>query len=295
MSISSSLGEQHEVTLPQGVIRYRERGSGPPVVFIHGVLVNADLWRKVVPLIEGDCRCLCPDMPLGAHLPGMDPQANLSMYGIADLIRNFLDGVEVERATFVGNDSGGAIVQIFAARYPERVERLVLTNCDINEHFPPTKVLKILMSLGRIPGFTPATVSLIAQSLRSKRMRRLVARSVIGDETQIDDEVFASYAGPLQSNRGTRRDLGKAVSGMNKRYTLEATERLKDCDFPILLAWGEEDRIFFPVQYAERLAEQLPTATLKLIPRAKTFVSEDAPAELAELIREQVAQRAPTT
>ncbi len=281
MSISSSLGEQHEIKVPQGVIRYRERGSGPPIVFVHAAFMNADAWRKVVPLLADDFRCLCPDFPVGAHELGLNPDADLSPTGLADLIRDFMDAVGAERATLVGNDSGGAFAQIFAARYPDRMDGLVLTNCETNEHFPPSRVVNLL-------GFSPAPVWAIAQLLRSRRLGRLIAGLGIYDKDVIDDEISKSYARPLQKVRATRRDARKVFAGMDKRYTLEATERLKGCDFPILLAWGEEDNIFFPPSHAERLAEQLPTATLKLIPEAKTFVSEDKPGELASLIRNHV-------
>ena len=290
MSISSSLGEQHEIELPQGVISYRERGSGPPIVFIHAALLNADLWRKVVPLLADDFRCLCPDFPLGAHGIGLNPDADLSPPGFADLIRDFMDAVEIERATLVGTDSGGAMSQIFAARYPDRVNSLVLSNCDTNEHFPPTRVLKILLLAMRVPGLSSALVWMTAQLLRSKRLGRLVAGLFMYDKGAIDQDLWMSYARPLQKLRAVRRDLRKAFAGMNKRYTLEATERLKGCEFPILLAWGEEDRIIFPPIHAERLSEQLPTATLKLIPKAATFVAEDRPDELAILIRQHMTQ-----
>src|SRR5687768_18540816 len=67
MAISESLGQKKEVQLPQGTIEYRERGTGEPIVFVHGALVNADLWRKVVPGLAKDYRCIAPDLPLGSH------------------------------------------------------------------------------------------------------------------------------------------------------------------------------------------------------------------------------------
>lgn len=282
MAISSSLGEQHEVDLPQGRVRYRERGSGPPLVFIHGVLVNGDLWRKVVPALADDHRCLSPDLPLGAHEPAMHPGADLSPVGLADLIRDFLDATGVERATLVGNDTGGALVQVFAGRHPERAGRVVLTNCDTREHFPPTRWLKSLVWLaGRVPGMVWET----AQAMRSRRLRQLVVSQFIADRDAIDDELWRSYLRPLRSSRAVRRDVAKVLRGMHKRYTLAAAEQLAASRVPVLLAWGTEDRVF-PPSHAERLAADLPGATLRPIPGASTFVAEDRPAELADLIRE---------
>ena len=102
MAISEALGQQHEVQLPQGTVRYRERGTGEPIVFVHGALVNADLWRKVVPELAKDFRCIAPDLPLGSHTPAMNADADLSPIGNARLIADFLEALGLERVTLVG-------------------------------------------------------------------------------------------------------------------------------------------------------------------------------------------------
>src|SRR5688500_18689891 len=126
-----------EVRLKQGVVRYREVGSGPPLVFVHGLLVNGELWRKVVPLLSGSYRCIVPDWPLGSHAVALEPDAELSPVGVAALIADFLAALELKGVTLVGNDSGGALCQLVATRHPERLGRLVLTTCDAFEVFPP--------------------------------------------------------------------------------------------------------------------------------------------------------------
>ena len=137
MSISPALGERKEVSLPQGTIAYRERGSGEPIVFIHGLLVNGDLWRKVVPELSKDYRCIVPDLPLGSHDRPMNEDADLSPYGVAKLIDDFLAALDLRDVTLVGNDTGGAFCQIVVTRHPDRIGRLVLTPCDAYENFPP--------------------------------------------------------------------------------------------------------------------------------------------------------------
>jgi len=78
MATGDALGVVRDVQLPSGTIRYHERGTGPPVVFVHGLLVNANLWRHVVPAVAGaGFRCLAPDWPLGSHTIPV-PQADLS-------------------------------------------------------------------------------------------------------------------------------------------------------------------------------------------------------------------------
>src|SRR5919108_6126297 len=104
MSVSDQLGTVHEVDLPQGTIRYRERGTGEPLVFVHGLLVNGDLWRKVVPELAKDYRCITPDWPLGSHELPMNADADLSAPALAGLIARFLEALKLEKVTLVAND-----------------------------------------------------------------------------------------------------------------------------------------------------------------------------------------------
>src|SRR5438445_13019107 len=97
------------IQLSAGPLRYVDRGSGPPVVFVHGLLVDGRLWRKVTPLLEGRVRCIVPDWPLGSHANPMNADADLTPRGVARLIDNFLEALELRDVTLVGNDTGGAI------------------------------------------------------------------------------------------------------------------------------------------------------------------------------------------
>src|SRR5688500_4505160 len=109
MSISDALGERRVVRLPQGPVSYRERGDGPAVLFIHGFLVNGDLWRGVVPGLADDYRCITPDWPLGSHELPMDERADLTPHGLVRLIDDFMAALALEDVVVVGNDTGGAL------------------------------------------------------------------------------------------------------------------------------------------------------------------------------------------
>ena len=125
------------VRLPAGTIRYVDRGTGRPVVFVHGFLTNGTLWRKVVPrLADAGFRCIAPDWPLGSHSIAMDPEADLSPPGLAGLIVEFLAQLDLDDVVLVGNDTGGALAQMVAARKPDRVGMLVLTPCDAFRNWP---------------------------------------------------------------------------------------------------------------------------------------------------------------
>ena len=123
MPLSDALGPEGRVRLPQGEVRYRAVGSGEPLVFVHGVFCNGDLWRNVVPRLAADCRCIVPDWPLGSHHPPLERDADLSPPGIAALILGFCEALGLEQPTLIGNDTGGAFVQIAAAAAPEAVGR----------------------------------------------------------------------------------------------------------------------------------------------------------------------------
>jgi pimeloyl-ACP methyl ester carboxylesterase len=283
MAVSASLGEQREVALPQGTIRYRERGSGEPIVFVHGVLVNGDLWRDVAPrLADRGYRCIVPDWPLGSHELPLKAGADLSPPGLASLIASFIGALELDRPTLVGNDTGGALAQIVAANHGERLGRLVLTPCDAFDNFFP-----VLFKYLRVVARTPGGLALLPRSARLKAVRR--APFAFGWLMRQDPppEIIDSWGGPLAASADIRRDTAKVLRGINKRHTLEAAERLRSFDRPTLIAWASEDKVF-PLAHAERLAEIIPNARLRTIEGSYSFVPEDQPQELAELIAEFV-------
>lgn len=265
-----------EIQLPAGRIRYREAGSGPAIVFVHGYLVDGRLWDGVVDRLADRFRCLAPDWPLGAHAVAMDPAADLSPPGIADTIADLLAALELEDVTIVGNDSGGAMSQVLVTRRPERIGRLVLTNCDTHENFPPG-IFKTMPPLAKLPGGMTVLSLPFRSAAISRRAFKPFAR------THIPDELVASWMAPGLRDAGIRRDLKKVTIGLDKRHTLAAAEKLRGSRLPILLAWAPGDR-YFPISYAERLAAEAGNARIVQIADAKTFVPLDQPQRLAEEI-----------
>jgi len=286
MSISESLGELTEVPLPQGTLRYRERGAGEPIVFLHGVLVNGDLWRKVVPELAGQFRCIAPDLPLGGHELPLNENAELSPPGVADLVADFIEALGLEGVTLVANDSGGAISQMLITRRPERIARLVLTNCDAFNEFPPL-LLKPLPLMSRLPGF----MTVMGKALNLPPSRALLMWSVA--KTKIERAIQSSFLEPGASNAGVRRDLQKFVGAMSPKQTLEAAKKLGDFEGPVLIAWAPKD-IFFSKKTPVRLAKTFPDARLEWIEDSLLFVPEDQPELLAKLITDFVTGRAGT-
>nr|WP_197427905.1 alpha/beta hydrolase [Halogeometricum sp. CBA1124] len=206
-----------EATLSQGTVEYEDAGTGDPILFVHGAFVDGGLWRNVAGPLSERFRCLVPTLPLGGHDVPMDPGADLTPSGLADLLAEFLDDVGVERVTLVGNDTGGAICQVFLAAYPERVERLVLTNCDAFDNFPPAAARPFTWG-ARIPGAT----GLFARALRSATARRLAFGLLA--KHPIEPAVLDAYTDSLRTNAAVRRDLREVLLGVSSRYTEAAAE-----------------------------------------------------------------------
>ncbi|MBA3865368.1 MAG: alpha/beta hydrolase [Solirubrobacterales bacterium] len=268
--------ERKEIELPSGRIRYREAGSGPPVVFVHGYLVDGRLWDGVVDRLADRCRCIAPDWPMGAQQVAMNPTADLSPPGVAATISDLLEALDLEDVTIVGNDSGGAMSQVLATRHPGRIGRLVLTNCDTHENFPPG-IFKALPPLAKLP----RGMAIVGAPFRIGALGRLSFRPFA--RTRIPDELVASWLRPGLTDPAINRDLKKVTVGMNKRFTLEAAAKLKGSELPILMPWAPGDR-FFPISYAQRLAADCANARIVEIEGSKTFVPLDQPQRLADEI-----------
>lgn len=278
MSTSTDLGLSHQVTTPTATIRYRERGAGPAVVFVHGLLVNGDLWRSVVPAVaEAGYRCITPDWPLGSHEVPV-PDADLSPPGVAALIADVLGVLELRDVTVIANDTGGALTQLLMTQHPERVGRVVLTSSDSFERFfPPT--FAYLPHVARLPG----TVWLLTLLLRLRFLHRLPITFGWLSKRPMERAALDSYLLPGRRSPRIRDDLRRFLLGVDKRHTMQAADTLSAFDKPVLLAWSREDRLF-PVSLAERLKARLPNAQLELIDDAFTFVPEDRPRELSRLV-----------
>ena len=262
--------------LSHGVLHYRDHGSAPCLVFIHGLFVNSSVWDDLVPLLTGR-RCILPDLPLGAHRIPMNG-ADLSPPGLATMIAEFIDRLELRDVTIIGNDTGGALCQILCANDPDLVDRLVLTNCDTFENFPPFPFPAIYGLGGRVPGL----IAGLDQILRRRFLRRAGLAAVPVTMRPLPDELLTGWFAALRDPR-IRADLKAVLRGISPKHTLAAAQRLATYDRPTLIAWGTRDRLM-RVRDAQRLANVIPNARLELIDDARTYVQIDQPRQLAELL-----------
>lgn len=282
-------GPTQQVNTPHGPIRVCDTGgSGTPLLLLHALLVNGELYSTLVPLLTAKGhRCLIPELPLGAHTLPLHRDADLTPTGLAQLIAEILDALGVERADLVGVDTGGALSQLLMAHHRERVGKVVLTGCDAYEAFPP-RAFKYIVAPLKLPG----GIWMTAQGARLRPMRKLGTPRPV-THAGVDDEMLLRWTAPLHQ-KGVRRDLRKVLRGIHRRYTLAAAKANKDFPGEVLIAWGDDDRLF-PRRLAERLVVDLPHASLTTIEDCAAFAALDQPARLAELIHDHLVASAPNT
>lgn len=271
------------LTTALGPVRVRDTGgAGTPVLLVHSLLVDPDLYATVVPLLrERGWRCLVPELPLGAHGVPLPPGTDLSPPGLAALLVAVLDALGVERAHVVGVDTGGALTQLLMAHHRDRVDRVVLTACDAYDAFPPRSLSWLLAPLRSV-----AVPAAAAQALRVPALRRLVVPRMVSHRG-VDDAQLARWTAPLR-DPAVRRDLRGVLRDMHPRHTLAAGEANRDFPRPVLVAWGDDDRAF-PRRLGDRLVAELPHARLVTLPDCAAFAALDVPELLAALVDDHLS------
>jgi pimeloyl-ACP methyl ester carboxylesterase len=277
-----------EIALSAGTIEYQDTGGeGPVIVLLSGLLMDASLWDDVVAELDG-YRCIAPTLPLGAHRHGMDPDADLSPRAVAGLVVELLERLDLDDVTLVGNDTGGALVQLVAGDAPARVGRIALVSCDAFDNFPPGLTGRTLVRTGKLP---PALFGLFMQQMRLRPLRRLPL--AFGWLTVRGDAVTAGWIKPVLSRREIRRDTVRVLRAIaaERDLMLDAAEGLRHFDRPALVVWASDDRVM-PPEHGRRLAELLPLGQLVEIPDSYTLIPLDQPTRLAAVIRSFVGDAA---
>lgn len=272
-----------EIELSAGTIAYRDTGGdGPVVVLLHGLMMDASLWDGPVADLSADHRCVTPTLPLGAHRHAMDSHADLSLPGVAGLVAELLDRLDLRDVTLVGNDTGGALVQLLMRDEVTRVGRAVLVSCDAFDNVPPGLTGRTLVLAGKLP---PLLLGLFMQQMRLKAVRRLPI--AFGWLTRRGDAATLRWAGPVMRRPDIRRDTVRALRALAADTAVleRAADRLRSFERPALVIWASEDRVM-PLAHGRRLSELLPRGRLVQIEDSYTLVPLDQPRHLARLIRE---------
>lgn len=273
------------IDLPLGRVQYRLAGPAnsaqPPVVFVHGLLINSELWSPVAnQLATRGVRSYALDLPLGAHSVAMRPDADLTPRGIARLIIAFLDALDLTDVTLVGSDTGTALCQFVIDTDDTRIGRLVLTNGDAFEHFPPPSFAPV-MRIGRRSAGVYALMSI----QRSTSIRQRVQNQNVSKP--MDPALTLRWITPALTDRGVRRDTAKVMRGIDPAELVDLSTRLQRFTKPVVLLWGDSDP-FFPLEIAGRLRDAFANARLVTVPGGRLFFPLDEPERVAEEIQSAI-------
>ncbi|OBH07792.1 alpha/beta hydrolase [Mycobacterium sp. E2699] len=279
-----------QLALRQATIEYQEFGpkDSPhaPVLFVHGILVDGRLWRDVAErLARRGFRCIVPTLPLGSHTTPVDDAAVLSLPGVAELINDAIVALDLSDVTLVGSDTGGGLCQLVVDAHPDRIGRLLLTNCDAFDKCPPFP-FDVVFGLAR----GPASIKALIRPLRWRTLRH----SVLGYGLLIkrpDPELTAAWLQPCLHDSRICRDLAALLRQVATFDLTDVATRLPRFTKPVTLVWGQADRCFTP-GLGRRLAKLFSNGKLIEVPDAKTFVSLDHPEAVIDAIAAFNAVRA---
>jgi len=272
------MSDRRTIETPSGRIAYVDRGDGPTALFVHGVFLNADLWDGVVDGVSDVRRCIVPDILCHGQTRER-ADTDVSFAGQAEMLLQLVDALDLRQVDLVANDSGGAIAQIFAARHPERVRSLALTNCDVHDGWPP-------------PAFVPTVQAVLAAGFRAVAgplSDPAVAREALGvgfeHPERLSDATLRGFLDPLLASDERVKNLERFFAAMDCRQTVEVEPLLRRLQAPTLVMWGTAD-VFFDVEWARWLCRTIPGARdLVEVPQAKLFFPMERPARVAVELR----------
>jgi pimeloyl-ACP methyl ester carboxylesterase len=284
MNSSASGLTQHSIETPSGRIAYLEAGTGPVTLFVHGVVLNKHLWRHQLAGLSDIRRCIAVDL-LAHGETDIASDQDVSVTANANMLREFLDALKIDQVDLVGNDSGGGIAQIFAARHPERVRTLTLTNCDTHDNWPP-EAFKPFVEMVAAGGLRDALSAMLADKAVYRSPQAL--GPAYERPESVSDEDIETYLRPLVRSEQRTRDVERFVGAFDNKHTVTIEPQLRQLKAPTLIVWGTDD-VYFPVKWAHWLAKTIPGAKPPVeLAGARIFFPEERAETFNQLLRDHL-------
>ncbi len=271
-----------------GDIAYTDFGEGPVALFVHGVFLNGYLWRGVIEELREERRCIAVDLLWHGHTKARK-SVPFTLAAQADMLDGFCQALGLGAVDLVGNDTGTAVAQVFAARYSERIRTLTLTNGDTHDNLPP-EGFKVAVELAKIGQLAPVGMEM----LKSPE----VARSKLGlgsgyeHPEDLSEETIREYLEPVFSVPDRGRDLEKWIAQADAEELLAVEPELKRFSAPTLVVWATRDRLF-ELKWAYWLRDTIPgVREVVEIDGAKLFFPDERAPELAAHLRKFWSEKA---
>ena len=288
MQLTELDARRHSIATRSGEISYIDtdpgtpmdpEGTGPVALFVHGIATNAYLWRNVIGALAGQGpghrRYIAPDLPLHGQSPVTAGQ-DLSVAALAAGLEDFCDALELTGIDLVANDTGGAIAQIFAARNPQRLASLTLTNCDTDGNLPPES-FKPTVELARAGNLAPSAVALFADLDAAAKVAFGTAYEHLD---RVDPAVIRSYLEPCFGTMERAREFERLLAALDPGDLAAVTPALRELTVPTLVVWGTGDEAF-DVSWAYWLRDTIPgTTQVVTVEGARLFFPDERPMDL---------------
>ncbi len=275
MQLSELNTHRHTAATRSGEISYIDLGAGPVALFVHGIATNAYLWRHVMDALSGQRRCIAVDLPLHGQSP-VTAEQDLSLAALAASLDDFCEMLGLTGIDLVANDTGGAIAQIFAARYPQRLATLTLTNCDTVDNLPPD-AFKPIVELAAAGKLAPSAVAMVADL---EAAAQVSFASGYEHLDRIDRDVIRSYLEPCFGTMERARQFERLLVSLDAGDLQAVMPQLRELTVPTLVVWGTGDA-FFDVSWAYWLRDTIPgTTRVVTVDGARMFFPEERPMDL---------------
>jgi pimeloyl-ACP methyl ester carboxylesterase len=275
MQLSQLNAHRHTAATRFGEISYLDLGAGPTALFVHGIATNAYLWRHVMDALSGQRRCIAIDLPLHGQSP-VTAEQDLSLAALAAGLDDFCEVLGLTEIDLVANDTGGAIAQIFAARHPQRLATLTLTDCDTVDNLPP-EAFKPTIELAAAGNLAPSAVEMFANL---EAAAQIAFASGYEHLDRIDRDVIRSYLQPCFGTIERARQFERLLVSLDVGDLQAVMPQLRELTVPTLVVWGTDDE-FFDVSWAYWLRDTIPgTTRVVTVDGARMFFPEERPMDL---------------
>jgi len=253
------------------------RGTGEPVLLVHGITTYSFIWQDVADVLERTHDVMTVDLA-GCGRADMSLEVDHSLPAHAERLIAMLDELDIPQVHLVAHDVGGGIAQIMAVRYPERLIDMTLVNPIGYDYWPVQPI-----SLLRAPILRQLAIAILDRSV----MAFLVRRGLHNSE-RVTDELMHQFMMPLRSREGRKAFLQFARS-LDNNDLMSIVDSLRELPVPTLVVRGQGD-VYLSGMICERLAQDIPKARLLSFEHAGHFIQLDIPVELATVIREFIQE-----